>query len=304
MIKSDLNRVSAQAGQCGVQAGHLLENPTAAVVPVPDELAQAALRAANALGRQVADVPVAAIAAQAGMSRSTLLRRLGGSRAALDAAVRATGVDPGGQPVRMRALDAAAELISASGLGMVTMEAIADRANCSVDSLYAVFGGREALIRAVFERHGPMLEIEDLLECRSVDLADTVRRVYAQLAETFSREPRVAPAILAEALARPTSPAVQSLMQHSTPRLVVVLGQWFTAEIQAGRIRDLPVVLLIQQFLAPTVMHLLLRPAALESAMVPVPDVEQVCDVFAEAFVRAVAAEADPASVPRERNSV
>jgi hypothetical protein len=35
------------------------------------------------------------------MSRSTLLRRLGDSRAALDEAVRAAGVDPGGQPVRV-----------------------------------------------------------------------------------------------------------------------------------------------------------------------------------------------------------
>ena len=84
----------------------------AATVAVPAELVQAALRAADALGRQVADVPVAAIAAEAGISRSTLLRRLGGSRSALDAAVRATGVDPGGLPVRVRALDAAADLIS------------------------------------------------------------------------------------------------------------------------------------------------------------------------------------------------
>lgn len=281
---SSHERTSTISVESAVPAGR------AAAVAVPAELVQAALRAADALGRQVADVPVAAIAAEAGMSRSTLLRRLGGSRATLDAAVRATGVDPGGLPVRVRALDAAANLISASGLGLVTLEAIAAEANCSVDSLYAVFGSRSELLRAVFERHGPILEIEDLLDSGSGDLTDTARRVYAQLAETFSREPRVAPAILAEALARPTSPAVQSLMHHSTPRLMLVLGQWFTAEIEAGRIRDLPLVLLIQQFLAPTVMHLLLRPAALESAVVPLPDVEQVCDVFAAAFVRAVAA--------------
>ena len=41
--------------------------PPAQPVRVPDELVQAALRAAAVLGRQVADVPVAAIAAQAGM---------------------------------------------------------------------------------------------------------------------------------------------------------------------------------------------------------------------------------------------
>jgi AcrR family transcriptional regulator len=62
------------------------------------DLVAAAVRTAERLGKDVADVPVAAIAAEAGVSRSTLLRRLGGTRAALDQAVRAAGVDPGGQP--------------------------------------------------------------------------------------------------------------------------------------------------------------------------------------------------------------
>ena len=274
------------------------EDPSVAAESVPAELVQAALRAADELGRQVADVPSAAIAARAGISRSTLLRRLGGSRSALDQAVRATGVDPGGQPVRVRALDAAAELISAAGLGLVTMEDIAERASCSVDSLYAVFGGRTELLAAVFERHAPMLEIEDILDSHRGDLTETVRRVYAQLAETLNREPRVAPAMLAETLARPTSPAVLSLKRHSMPRLMAVLGQWLVAEIQAGRIRELPVPLLIQQFLAPTVMHLLLRPAIVESATVTLPEVDDACDFFAESFVRAVSTGRTKRSAP------
>src|SRR5919202_1768895 len=69
------------------------EDPSVAVASVPAELVQAALRAADELGRQVADVPSAAIAARAGMSRSTLLRRLGGSPSAPGDAVRATGGD-------------------------------------------------------------------------------------------------------------------------------------------------------------------------------------------------------------------
>ena len=112
-----------------------------------DDLVAAALRAAGALGRDVADVPVIAIAREAGISRSTLIRRLGGKRAALDEAVRAAGVDPGGQaPVRTRALDAAADLISGSGLSGLTLEAIAARAQCSANSLYAAF----ALLSFIF----------------------------------------------------------------------------------------------------------------------------------------------------------
>src|ERR671938_1917802 len=101
---------------------------------VPDELVQAALRAADELGRDVAEVPTAAIADRAGMSRSTLLRRLGGSRAALHEAVRAAGIDPGGRSVRVRAIHAAAVLISEAGLAAATLEAIARHAGRAVES--------------------------------------------------------------------------------------------------------------------------------------------------------------------------
>ncbi|ROO86793.1 hypothetical protein EDD29_4374 [Actinocorallia herbida] len=81
---------------------------------VPAEMVAAALAAARRLRKDVADVPTREIAKEAGISRSTLVRRIGGGRRALDDAVSATGVDPGGQwPVRERALEAGARLISA-----------------------------------------------------------------------------------------------------------------------------------------------------------------------------------------------
>ncbi|MUM35138.1 TetR/AcrR family transcriptional regulator [Mycolicibacterium sp. CBMA 361] len=182
---------------------------------VGDDLVQAALRASRALGKDVADVPVIAIAREAGVSRSTLIRRLGGTRAALDASVRAAGVDPGGQaPVRTRALDAAAALIDASGLAAATLEAIAIQAQCSVNTLYTTFGGRDELLRALFERHSPLLAIEDFFQNDGDhdDLPTTVRALYRLITDTLTREPRVAAALLAEALARPHSPAIQNLL--------------------------------------------------------------------------------------------
>jgi AcrR family transcriptional regulator len=259
-------------------------------VAVTDDLVQAALRAARALAKDVADVPVIAIAREAGVSRSTLIRRLGGSRAALDSAVRDAGVDPGGQPpVRTRALDAAADLIGTQGLAAATLEAIAARTPCSVHSLYAAFGGRNELIRAVFERHSPLLDIEDLFGTDQDDLRTTVRRLYGLITDTLNREPRVAPAVLAEALARPDSPAVQNLLGQNTPRLLATLGAWLTSEVQTGRIRDIPLLLLMQLLIAPVSVHMLLRSTVPQLPSMELPDLDTTCDTFTEAFLRAVA---------------
>ncbi|MCV7101232.1 TetR/AcrR family transcriptional regulator [Mycobacterium palustre] len=261
-----------------------------------DALVEAALRAAEELGKDVADVPVTVIARHAGISRSTLLRRLGGSRAPLDEAVRSRGVDPGGvPPVRTRALDAAATLIAERGLGAATLEAVAARADCSVQSLYAIFGTRDGLLRTVFDRHSPLLDIEEFLAEDHTDFFATVRRFYALLADSFSREPRVGPAMFAEAVARPASPAMQTLLNHKGPQVLAVIGKWLSTEIQAGRIRDLPVSLLMQELLAPMVIHMLLRPNAANVLGVDTPDIDTVCDVFADGFVRA-AGTAPPSS--------
>ncbi|GAA4292629.1 TetR family transcriptional regulator [Mycobacterium paraffinicum] len=258
------------------------------------QVVDAALRAAEKLGKDVADIPVATIAAEAGISRSTLLRRFGGSRTALNDAVRAAGVDPGGlPPVRTRAVAAAAALISESGLAAATLEAVAAQANCSVYSLHAAFGGRDELIRAVFERHSPIRDIEEYLAHASGDLPEMVRGFYRTVADALSREPRVVPAIFAEAFARPTSPAVQSLAAYGPSRMLSVLGRWFEAEIRAGHMRDLPLPLLAQQLLGPIAIHVLIRPALPNVPDWSLPDINSVCDVFADAFVRAVATERD-----------
>jgi AcrR family transcriptional regulator len=257
--------------------------------PVGDDLVAAALRAARALGKDVADVPVLAIAREAGLSRSTLIRRLGGTRAALDAAVRAAGVDPGGHaPVRTRALDAAAELIESAGLAAITLEAIAVRARCSVNTLYTTFGGRDELLRTLFERHSPLLAIEDFFDGDHQDLPTMVRNLYGVITESLSQEPQVASAVLAEALARPDSPAIQNLLSHNAPRLLASIGAWLSSEITAGRIRDLPLPLLIQQLIAPVTMHMLVRPATPALPGLHLPDLGTVCDTFTETFVRAV----------------
>ena len=266
--------------------------------PVPADVIQATLRSAERLGRDVADVPIVVIAHALGVSRSTLLRKLGGSRRALDDAVRDFGVDPGGRPpVKVRAVEAAAALISAAGVSSATLEAIAADADCSVHSLYAVFGGRDGLLQAVYDRYVPPVDIDGVITGSSdADLTETVTAVYRALAQLYLREPRVLPAVLAETLARPAGSGAGVLIEHGALRMIATLGRWLDGEVAAGRIRDLPRALLIQQLVSPVSVHAIMRPGLVNFPQVALPNLDESCNVFADAFVRAVA-------VPQESSS-
>lgn len=251
------------------------------------ELVEVALAVARERGRDVADVPLTAIAAAAGVSRSTLLRRLGGSRVALDEAVRATGVDPGGRPsVRERAIGAAAWLIGEHGLGAVTLEAVAEAAECSLPSLYAVFEGRDGLLAAIFDRYSPVLDLEALAANPPARLEDTVKGIYRALSAAFDRRPRVLPAVFADLFSRPDGPGSQ-MLRANFPRLLRGAETLLMPAVRAGRLQEMPLPLLMQLLVGPLAMHILLRPT-LESLLGPgMPTLEETCEVFAGAFLRA-----------------
>ena len=213
---------------------------------VPHDLVAAAIQVAERSGKDVADVPLATIAQAAGMSRSTLVRRLKGSRQALDEAVRATGVDPGGRPVRVRAIEAGARLVSDRGLATVTLEAVAEAADCSVHSLYAIFGTRDELFAAIYERYSPFHDVLRLSADPSAPLEQTVAEFYRTVAATLTREPRVAAAMLSDLLGNPRGIAARIFARYF-PRVRASLGGWLEAQVRAGRIRDIPVPLLMQQ---------------------------------------------------------
>lgn len=252
---------------------------------VPEELVTVAIDLARRRGDGVADIPLTELARAAGVSRSTLLRRLGGSRAALDDAVRAAGVDPGGQrSVRERAIEAGALLISREGLAAATLEAVAGAAGCSLHSLHAAFGGRDGLLTAIYERHSPLSDLEGMPAEPADDLGAAVRAVHRSVMAALGREPRVAPAILADLFSRPDGPAGR-LFRQNFPRVAGGLGGWLEAEVTAGRIRALPMPLLMQQLVAPLAVHMLVRPVAPDQ----LPELDEVCEVFADAFLRSVA---------------
>ncbi|MEV7596537.1 TetR/AcrR family transcriptional regulator [Kitasatospora sp. NPDC089797] len=254
-----------------------------------DDLVTAALTAAKERGRDVADVPLTAIASAAGISRSTLLRRLGGSRAPLDEAVRRTGVDPGGRPpVRERAIEAAGRLVAERGLAGVTLDAVADRAGCSLPSLHTVFEGRDGLIAAVFLQYGPLPDLEALAADPPVGLEATVRALHRTFAAALVRDPRVVPAMFADLFGRPDGPASRILETH-LPRMLDGISRLLLPHIEAGRLRPLPLPVLTQLMFGPLINHLVLRPALEPLLGSDLPSVEETVELFADAFLRAVA---------------
>ena len=90
-------------------------------------IVQAAMAEAKATGTPVAELSLDRIARRAGVSRSTVYRRVR-TRRALDDAVRQVGGDPGSRiGVRERAIAAATDLIVADGVAAMTVEAVTRR---------------------------------------------------------------------------------------------------------------------------------------------------------------------------------
>lgn len=249
----------------------------------------AALSAAREHGRDVSEVPLDAIAEAAGISRSTLLRRIGGRRGALDDAVRRAGIDPGARrPVRERAIEAAAHLIAERGLAVTTLESVAEAGDCSVPSLHSIFRGRDGLLAAVFDRYSPIDELEVIAADPPEGLPAIVYRIHHAMATAFGREPRVLPALFADAFARDAGPGREAF-RHAAPRLAAAITSLLGPHLRASAVESTPFPLVVQLVLGPIVAHMLLRPALISAlGDRALPSIDDACETFSDAFLRAI----------------
>ncbi|MCC6791956.1 MAG: helix-turn-helix transcriptional regulator [Thermomicrobiales bacterium] len=254
-----------------------------------DAIVNAATEAAAEAGVEIADLSLDEIARRAGISRATLFRRIG-SREALDAEIRARGIDPGGREnVRTRAMAAAAELIAAHGLATMTLDAVAARAECSIQALYAQFGGRDELLLATIERYSPLPRIEAEFANPPADLGDGVRLVYGIIFDVVDQHRPLIVALLADAANRPAGPTARYLVEEYLPRALGTVGVWLAIQMANGRVRPMPLPLVMQLFMAPIGFHVLSRPLLIDITGQDAPSREEVVETLAAAFLRAVA---------------
>lgn len=254
-----------------------------------DDLVQAALSAAKETGLAIGEVPLEEIARHAGLSRATLYRRIGSRRALLDA-IGASGIDAASRSdVRDRATSAAANLIESGGLAELTLENVANLADCSIRALHSQLGGRNGLLAAVFERYSPLPRIERVLDDQPATLETGVRAIYRTILDTFFTRPGLLTALLADVAARPDGPTAQNVRNTYLPRVMSVLVPWLTQFIQSGEIRPMPTPTLLTFLVGPVGAHVLLG-----STLAAFPSVEEqlrddLCEIFTVGFLRAIA---------------
>ena len=255
-----------------------------------DAIVHAAITEADETGTPVAELSLERIAKRAGVSRSTMYRRVR-SRQALDDAVRQAGADPGSRiGVRDRAIAAAADLIVTDGVAAMTVEGTARRVGCAVTSVYAAFGDREGLLAAVFERHAPLPVVEHLLAegaGRFANLETGVRAIYTAIFDAVADDTAVLEALFAEILAKPNGIGSQFFRERVLPRIAATVGGWLQQQIKDGHCAELPLSLLIPVLIAPISVHLLAR-RRLAAAGADVPDRQTVIDAMTRSFCGAV----------------
>jgi hypothetical protein len=115
-----------------------------------------------------------------------------------------------------------------------------------------------------------------------------VREVHHTVISAFAQDPRVLPAIFADACGRPGGPG-DRMLRDMVPRMAATLQKLLEPHMAAGRLRTLPFPSLVQLLLGPIVTHMLLRPTLENTVGSELPSIEEMTETLAAAYLRAVA---------------
>jgi AcrR family transcriptional regulator len=225
---------------------------------------------------------VAAIAADAGVSRATFYRYFP-SRASL---LEAVDIEPD-PDARERILAAAVELIERDGLSRLSMDDLAEAAGVSRASVYRIFPGKAALFGALLQTNSPFDEITATLHRRH-GLPPEV--VLPDLLRTAARvvEPRVGTlrALMFEVSAG--SPEAMEAARWIVRPMLGEVSAYLAGQMDAGRIRRMHPILAAQAFMGPLVFYMVSRSVAAPLAGLDVEPADAAVE-FARVALRGLA---------------
>ncbi|GAB2634540.1 TetR/AcrR family transcriptional regulator [Streptomyces capparidis] len=227
-----------------------------------EEIGEAVARHLTDTGREAADLTLADLAEIVGISRATLLRRIG-SRAALDNVLAAAGIPQVKRPAATeRCIHAAAHLYARHGVAEVTLEHVAANAGCTVQAIHSGLGGRDGLLLAVFERYSPLPRMAAAKKnLPTHDLTEGARTLYTHILASLLGDPPVLPNLIVEVLSRPRGTLATHVRTSYAPRAAELVEDWLAGHITRGTARPLP---------RPTLMSLFAGPVLLQSTLATV----------------------------------
>ncbi len=239
------------------------------------------LGATRRLGRR--GVPtVDQVARAAGVSRATVYR-LFRSR---DELLARAGLRPDPDAAD-RSLRAAAALIEERGLHGFTFDDVAERARVSRATVYRLFPGRPALLKALLLGYSPLQPVVETFERLRDRPPDEVMPAVARAAvAVVDRNRGLLLSVLSDG-ARLDAEVLETL-RFAVVRMAAVAVPYLAGQMAAGRLRRAHPTLAIQAFVGPLFVHVLTRPV-LGALPLPgaLPPLEETATELAGAWLRA-----------------
>jgi AcrR family transcriptional regulator len=248
----------------------------------PDTRRQAIQAAARRTLAADPAAPLAAVAAEAGVSRATLYRYFPSRASLLDAVDVA--LDPGtGERIRA----AAAALIARDGLARLSMDEVAEAAGVSRASVYRIYPGKPALFAAILAAESPFDEVTATLhrlhDRPPVEVLPTLIRILDRVAS-----PRIG---ILRTLMFEVTTGTPEAVEAAGLALQPMIGEvsaYFAGQMQAGTVRRMHPMLAAQAFVGPFVFHLLSRSIAAPLGGLTVESAD-AADAFARVALRGLA---------------
>jgi TetR/AcrR family transcriptional regulator len=224
---------------------------------------------------------VAAVAGEAGLSRSTVYRAAG-SQAGL---LRLLEIEPD-PGARERILEQAMELVSEFGLNRLSMDELAVRAGVSRANLYRLFPGKEALFRELVRAYSPMEIIGETIDSLGAEPPEVVMPALARAIAGFvAGRPGLVRTLFYEVTG--LAPETQEAARYAVGRGLGSLLGYLSRQMELGRLRPMHPMLALQAFAGPLMVNAITRELASRQLGVEI-DPEAAAVTLADLWIRAM----------------